>query len=867
MIKSMATNWRLGVARWMGERIGWQPRFGWPDASFAPFGLIALVAAAMRLWELDGRVMHYDEAIHLHYAWKLANGVEYAHSPWMHGPFQIELVAILLKWLGDTDFVARLPYALFGVALVALPYFLRRQMGDKGAICAALIMAFSPTLLYFSRFGRNDILMAVWATLLLIFLWRYHENSKRPHLLGAAAVTALMLASKETAYFVILFMGLAALGLGWRQVWAVARRQAALADLRGAAGFFVLLATLTLPQAAAAISVVQGPLGLTLAATDSGSTGETGAPVWEAPFASLPIWEPPVLMHFIALLASLAALVAVARWVWKVRNVLDLAVVSAAGVSAVAAVAVVTLGPAQGLLPELGTTARYLDCAIGAALMAVGLAIPRWLSEELRSWRRIAVLLGAPAILTWLWLVAFGDGLSLMAQMLPAAAPAAELEAGTIAVNYLVPALTLLLLVVVGGVVGALWGGGVWIVCAGLFYVIWGTLYTTFFTNWPGVFTGGWQSLGYWLAQQEVARGNQPWYYYLVGMTVYEALALVFGLAAVVWLIRRREPFGVVLAAWVIATMAIYTIAAEKMPWLLVNITVPLALAAGMLLGNLMDGIRWPLQVAERWRTGLLLALSPVWILTAVWIVWLLARGGAGYLPAWLTAMILLPMAVGIAWLVRVQPNGGRLMALGVAGLLLIFGTVAAMRAAYTYDDSNVEILAYAQGSADLVESYAALKEEAWAGEGASARVEVDYDMWYPFQWYVRQETEAGTLRFDRFCAAGSDGGSDSCKKVGEDTGPVAYLTEKSHAVEEQDAGDYRREGPMRNLLWYPETYRRPEEARTETAMWRQLTADVEFFTDSAVSREKWQQAIEYIVARRQDSDWYTAEYYQYFRR
>ena len=214
---------------------GWRwPRLGRLEWAFV---LIALVAAGLRLWELDGRVMHYDEAIHLHYSWKLARGVEFLHSPWMHGPLQIEMVAVVLRVLGDTDFVARLPYALFGVVLVALPYFLRRQIGDMGALCAAVILTFSPSLLYFSRFGRNDILMVVWAVLLLIFLWRYREGSRRRYLLGAAAVTALMLATKETAYFVILFMGIAALGLGWRELWAVGRRKMALVDLRGARDF------------------------------------------------------------------------------------------------------------------------------------------------------------------------------------------------------------------------------------------------------------------------------------------------------------------------------------------------------------------------------------------------------------------------------------------------------------------------------------------------------------------------------------------------------------------------------------------------------------------------------------------------------
>ena len=842
---------------------GWHwPRPGRLEWAFV---LIAAVAAALRLWELDGRVMHYDEAIHLHYAWKLARGVEFLHSPWMHGPLQIELVSIFLRALGDTDFVARLPYALFGVVLVGLPYFLRRHIGDSGAICTALILTFSPSLLYFSRFGRNDILMVVWALLLLILLWRYVEHQRRRYLFGAAAVTAFMLASKETAYFVILFMGLAALGLGWRDLWDVARRRIGLTQMGGAAGFFVLLATLTLPQAAAGISVFQGPLGLTLAAEDTGSTGETGAPVWEEPFLTLPVWLAPVWMHAVGLLALLGGLIAVAWLLWRVRNGLDIAAVAVAATCAVAAVAVVVVGPVQGMLPDSGMMGAYLDCAVGGVLMMLGAGMAAVAPTAIRGWRRIAILLGPPAVLTWLWLTAFGSGLALAGDLLPAAAPVADLAAGKIAVNYLVPVLVLLLLLVVSGAAGIAWGSGTWLLSAGIFYAIWATQYTTFFTNWPGVFTGAWQSLGYWLAQQEVARGNQPWYYYGVGLTVYELLALVFGLAAVVWLIRRRDRFGIVLAAWVIATLVLYTVAAEKMPWLLVNITVPLALAGGMLLGHLIDGARWPAEIRDRWRMGALIAMAPTWLIAAVWVGWLAARGDAANLPAWVAGLILLPLAVAMAWLVRIQPGGGKAVALAVAALLLVFGTATAFRAAYTYDDSKLEILAYAQGSADLVDSYAALRGGPLAAK-EDASVKVDYDMWYPFQWYVRGETEDGDLWFDHFCAANVDEGSDECRKVGEDTGPRVYMAEIAHAVDEEDATAYERQGPMRNLLWYPETYRRPGEAREETALWDQLTADVDFFREAATDADKWQQAIEYIVTRRQEGDWYSAEYYQYTR-
>ena len=308
------------------------------------FLLVALVAAAMRLWELEGRTMHYDEAIHLHFAWKLARGVEFVHSPWMHGPLQIELVAVVLKYLGDTDFLARLPYALFGVTLTVLPYFMRRLIGDKGAVCAAVILAFSPSLLYFSRFGRNDILMAVWAVLLLIMLWQYGISNRKRYLFGAAAVTALMLATKETAYFVILFMGLAAMALGWRELWGFVKTRRGLMGMQGSAGFFILIATLTLPQAAAVIALAQAPFGLTIASRDTGSTGDTGAPAWEAPFVTLPVWAAPVWLHIVAAAALVGLALVLAIWVWRIRGPIDLASVVVAVLATVAAVCVVVVG-------------------------------------------------------------------------------------------------------------------------------------------------------------------------------------------------------------------------------------------------------------------------------------------------------------------------------------------------------------------------------------------------------------------------------------------------------------------------------------------------------------------------------------------
>ena len=873
-----------------------RPRLGGVEWAFLG---VVVVAAALRLWELNGRAMHYDEAIHLHFAWKLANGVGFAHSPWMHGPLQIELVAVLLRFVADTDFIARLPYALFGIVLSGLPYLLRDRIGDKGAVCAGVILTLSPSLLYFSRFGRNDILMAVWALLLLILFWRYIATGRNRYLYLTAPTLALMLATKETAYFIIFFLGMAALCLGWRQFREVAWRRRGWSELAGPAGYFVFLAALTLPQAAALVSVIQGPLGLTLAAADAGSTGETGAPVWAAPFVALPVWAAPAWVGIMAAWGLVGGMTGWAVWWWRERSIITLVAIAMAMALMMAAgyawFALPLASSASSIsIAMIGEAADsgYADYGLGIVLLGLGVLA---MALRRQGARRIALAAGMGLLLSLVWLTAFDGGLPIPAGAFPdaawsgaAEAAASDLAGGRVAVNYLLPVGILVGLLAVGVAAGTAWGGGVWLAAAGVFYIVWSALFTTLFTNPAGWFTGGWQSLGYWMAQQEEARGNQPWYYYAVGLSVYELVALVFGLIAVVWLVRRREGFGLVLAGWVVATLAVYTTAGEKMPWLLVNLTVPLALAAGMLLGHLADSVAW--RQLER-RSGWLLVAAPAWLILAVWVGWLAAGGVGVNIAAWLGAVVLLPGAAGMAWLLRGQPAGGRTAALGVALLLLGLGTVAAVRAAYTYDESYPEILAYAQGSADLPAVAGELKGAALAsgadgGDADGAAVRVDYDMWYPFQWYVRQETRDGVLRFDTFCAAaavsasesdgdGGDGAAANCRRVGDgdgdddgDGGPAVYLVEGQHAGAgaSGDGDGYGRTGPMRNLLWYPETYRRPHEARTETPFWEQLRADTAFFAETAADPGKWREALDYIIARRQDSDWYSAEFYRYDR-
>jgi hypothetical protein len=108
------------------------------------------------------------------------------------------------------------------------------------------------------------------------------------------------------------------------------------------------------------------------------------------------------------------------------------------------------------------------------------------------------------------------------------------------------------------------------------------------------------------------------------------------------------------------------------------------------------------------------------------------------------------------AYLVRLArpPAGMAMVGLGTATLLLGLGAWVAFRAAYTYDDSHPEFLVYAQGSADLKETYRRLEQQVLQAPVHNAPVRLDYEMWYPFQWYVRHEERKGSLQFSCFKTA-----------------------------------------------------------------------------------------------------------------
>ena len=92
-----------------------------------------------------------------------------------------------------------------------------------------------------------------------------------------------------------------------------------------------------------------------------------------------------------------------------------------------------------------------------------------------------------------------------------------------------------------------------------------------------------------WLSAFQPRVEGHPWYYHLQLLIVYEPLILVFGLVAVVYVLRRRGLFTLFLAYWSAMAFLIYLVASGRGPGDVLLIVVPLALLAGELIGRLLN--------------------------------------------------------------------------------------------------------------------------------------------------------------------------------------------------------------------------------------------------------------------------------------
>lgn len=721
---------------------GFRIPFRWEVALY-----VALVTAALllRLWGLGDRAVHHDESLHGFFAWDLYQGRQYFHNPLTHGMFLFHIIAGSFFLFGDNDFTLRLPMALFGAALVATPLLLRPRMGQTAALLASLMLTFSPALLYFSRFARNDIFIAVFTIVLIGAMFRYIDERKNRWLYIAAAALALGFTAKENMYIVVAIVGAY---LFWRtapEIWDWLMGRRSLKEFSAEAGFLVLLGGLTLPLFSAGISLLESQLNLTL-------TAGNGTP---------------------------------------------------------------------------------------------GLAT------------------GEPA-----------EGTS-----------------------FIVAVVTVLILLAASWTVGLMWKPKVWIISWVIFALLFGLMFTNYFTHPGGVGTGIWQSLGYWIEQQEVNRGNQPWYYYFMLSSAYEFLPFVLavGTAAfyayrtglIAWILLaigavvygatlflsinqewhsedlqvrvlfvlgllplgafamyvRATSFMRFLLFWSIFTFAGYTFAGEKMPWLLTHITLPFIFVAAKSLGDIIMHIQWrPAIHRGIWLT---LAGVPLFFLLLWRLIFIELEGNwESFFGLFLILVVLGMLIVGLHYL---GTRIGQKAAWGSVGLViavLMFGYTfrAGWIASFVHKDVPREILVYTQTSQDIRQVANEIQVAGnLTGEGRNISLAVDTADSYawPWHWYLRGYTAA------RFLDHSNEG-------VGAVQGvDIAVINARNNNKVLPDyVQGYTEPRRIEHRAWFPEDY-------------RGITPDV--FWDTIWDRNRWRRSVDFFIYREVSGEIGSVDSYVYF--
>ena len=613
----------------------------------ALYVVLAVAAAAMRFWDLGVRAFHHDESLHAFYSWNLYAGEGFIHNPMMHGPFQMEATAGLFFLFGDDDYTARLLYAIAGTALVLMPLLFRSRLGNWGALFTSMLLAFSPAMLYYSRFARNDILMAVWALGIVIAMWRYldedsgatkdeesthepdgEESADPPPQMGrthylyiTAALLALAFATKESAYLITATMGL----------------------------YLVMV-------------IVSRNWNTVLAKVDFG------------------VDSPPI-----------AAVKILGGWVTSL---------------------------------ERGLEMRGISRETGFLVLLITITLPLW--------GAFVSILQDTALLQW-------SGLTL-AGPVGGSGPIGAPLGGGLVVAFLVTAFLIFLALSYG----LKWNTSVWWKAAAIFYALYILMYTSFLTNSFGIGSGVWQSLGYWVVQQGEGRGSQPWYYYTLMTTLYEFLPLLLSIVGSVYYLRKRDKFGLFLVYWVWTTFLLYTIASEKMPWLLVNITLPMIILSGKFLNDIIVRVEWrKVSIVGGILTlvGVPVFLGLLWNLAFVGLDGSETIAGLSVVVQGvaLAVVAVLLVAAGYFLARKVGPAiFGTISLVSIAAILLVLSGRSGLMAAFSHGDIPIEMIVYTQTSPDVHKLAQRLREQD-AQEGIPiAAIDGTNGFHWPWYWYLR---------------------------------------------------------------------------------------------------------------------------------
>src|SRR3989339_399114 len=170
--------------------------------------IILLLGIILRWINLDQRPFHHDESLHAiygMYTYMNPVGQSYKYDPMLHGPFMYNhVLPYIYNLFGSSTWAVRVMPAFLGSLLIFFPLFFKKYLSPTMKLFFMALLSFSPSMIYWSRFLREDLLI-VMATV-AILLARLLIKNLRWKMSIIAVLFALCFTIKENAFLHVALM-------------------------------------------------------------------------------------------------------------------------------------------------------------------------------------------------------------------------------------------------------------------------------------------------------------------------------------------------------------------------------------------------------------------------------------------------------------------------------------------------------------------------------------------------------------------------------------------------------------------------------------------------------------------------------------
>ncbi len=172
--------------------------------------ILTLAALALRLYRLDFKSIWVDEAFSIYVSQRPLGQIPSLIRGDVHPPLYYFVLNLFLPF-GSSEFVARLPSALFGAAAVPLAFLAGRELlGRREGLLGALLLTVSVMHVYFSQEARMYPLFTFFALLSVLLFLRARKSGRFLDWLLYVPATVLGL---YTHFFMVVLVGVQALYL------------------------------------------------------------------------------------------------------------------------------------------------------------------------------------------------------------------------------------------------------------------------------------------------------------------------------------------------------------------------------------------------------------------------------------------------------------------------------------------------------------------------------------------------------------------------------------------------------------------------------------------------------------------------------